>query len=128
MSVAEGADRPAWWRRLFAFALELWHVLRLPSSVFSLGILVMAGFFAGIVFWGGFNTALELTNTEKFCTSCHEMRENVFEELKTTIHFSNRSGVPAKCHDWHFPQNWTKKIPRKMQASKEVWGHLFGSI
>ena len=26
------------------------------------------------------------------------------------------------------PHNWTDKIARKMQASKEVWGHLFGTI
>jgi hypothetical protein len=88
----------------------------------------MAGFVAGIIFWGGFNTALELTNTEKFCTSCHEMRDNVFAELKSTIHFHNRSGVRASCPDCHVPHNWTDKIARKMQASKEVWGHLFGTI
>jgi len=41
---------------------------------------------AGVIFWGAFNTALELTNTETFCISCLEMRSNVFEELKTTIH------------------------------------------
>lgn len=83
---------------------------------------------AGIVFWGGFNTALELTNTEPFCTSCHEMRDNVYVELQSTIHFSNRSGVRAKCPDCHVPHAWTDKIARKMQASKEVWGKLFGTI
>ena len=102
-------------------------MLRRPSSVFSLGVLVFAGFVAGILFWGGFNTALEVTNTEKFCTGCHEMRDNVFAELKSTIHFSNRSGVRASCPDCHVPHNWTDKIARKMQASKEVWGHLFGA-
>jgi cytochrome c-type protein NapC len=56
------------------------------------------------------------------------MRTNVFEELKTTVHFTNRSGVRATCPDCHVPHNWTDKIARKMQASKEVWGHLFGTI
>jgi cytochrome c-type protein NapC len=115
-------------RRLLAFARELWNVLRRPSSVFSLGVLVLGGFIAGVAFWGAFNTALELTNTEKFCTSCHEMEANVFEELKTTVHFTNRSGVRASCPDCHVPHEWTHKIARKMQASKEVWGHLFGTI
>jgi cytochrome c-type protein NapC len=116
------------WERLVAFALELWDVLRRPSTVFSLGVLVLAGFVAGVMFWGAFNTALEFTNTEKFCTTCHEMRANVFEELKPTIHFTNRSGVRATCPDCHVPHDWTDKIARKMQASKEVWGHIFGSI
>jgi cytochrome c-type protein NapC len=105
-----------------------WKVLRSPSRFYSLGFLTVGGFVAGVIFWGAFNTALELTNTETFCTSCHEMRANVFEELKSTIHFTNRSGVRATCPDCHVPHEWTNKIARKMQASQEVWGHLFGVI
>ena len=116
------------WSRTKARILDLWRTLRLPSRHYSLGFLTVAGFIAGILFWGGFNTALEATNTEAFCTSCHEMQDNVFEELKTTIHYSNRSGVRATCPDCHVPHNWTDKIARKMQASKEVWGKIFGTI
>ena len=89
MSAAEQpcASRFAWMRR---FVVELWDVLRKPSSVFGLGSLVLAGFVVGIIFWGGFNTALELSNTEKFCTGCHEMNDNVFAELKSTIHFARK--------------------------------------
>ncbi len=105
-----------------------WRTLTLPSKFFSLGFLTLGGFIAGIIFWGGFNTALEMTNTETFCTGCHEMRDNVFAELQTTIHYSNRSGVRATCPDCHVPHNWTDKIARKTQASKEVWGKLFGVI
>jgi len=107
---------------------RLWDALRKPSVHYSLGFLTIGGFVAGIIFWGGFNTALEATNTEQFCVSCHEMRNNVFEELKPTIHYSNRSGVRATCPDCHVPHNWTDKIARKMQASKEVWGKIFGTI
>lgn len=88
----------------------------------------LGGFVAGIIFWGGFNTALEATNQEAFCIGCHEMENNVYQELKTTIHFTNRSGVRATCPDCHVPHNWTDKIARKMQASKEVWGKVFGTI
>jgi len=95
---------------------------------FSLGFLTIGGFIAGIIFWGAFNTALEFTNTESFCVSCHEMRDNVFAELKTTIHYNNRSGVRATCPDCHVPHEWTNKIARKMAASKEVWGKIFGTI
>src|SRR5262245_28706229 len=108
--------------------LRWWHVVRSPTRHLSLGFLTAAGFLTGIVFWGGFNTALEATNTEEFCTSCHEMRDNVFAELKNTIHYSNRSGVRATCPDCHVPHQWTHKIARKMQASKEVWGKIFGTI
>jgi len=56
------------------------------------------------------------------------MRNNVFGELKTTIHYSNRSGARASCPDCHVPPAWTHKIAREIQASKEVWGKLFGSL
>ena len=105
-----------------------WTVVRRPSRYYSLGFLTVGGFIAGIVFWGAFNTALELTNTEQFCISCHEMRDNVYEEIQSTIHFTNRSGVRATCPDCHVPHDWTDKIARKMQASKEVWGKIFGTI
>lgn len=105
-----------------------WSILNSRSAHFSLGFLTVGGFVAGIVFWGTFNTGMEFTNTELFCTGCHEMRENVYAELKGTIHFTNRSGVRAKCSNCHVPHDWTDKMARKMQASKEVWGKIFGTI
>lgn len=114
--------------RLKAFVCKYWITLSTPSKFYSLGFLTVGGFIAGILFWGGFNTALEVTNTETFCIGCHEMRDNVFVELQPTIHYTNRSGVRATCPDCHVPHNWTDKIARKMQASKEVWGTIFGTI
>jgi len=89
----------------------------------------IAGIFvAGIVFWGGFNTAMEATNKEKFCISCHEMNDFVYQEYKGTIHDVNRSGVGAVCADCHVPKNWTDKMIRKVKASRELWGKLTGTI
>ena len=107
---------------------SLWKRLRRPSPKYSLLTLLLLGFVAGVIFWGGFNTALEATNTEGFCISCHEMRDNVYVEYKETIHYTNRTGVRAVCSDCHVPKEWTPKMIRKMQASAEVWGKLTGSI
>jgi cytochrome c-type protein NapC len=115
-------------RRLWELIKPWWLTLVRPSTTISLGVLTTAGFVAGVIFWGGFNTALELTNTEAFCISCHEMRDNVYVEMKDSIHYTNRSGVRATCPDCHVPHKWTDKIARKMQASKEVWGKVFGTI
>ncbi|WP_299233831.1 pentaheme c-type cytochrome TorC [uncultured Halomonas sp.] len=106
----------------------LWNTLKKPPVHISLGVIIIVSFFAGIVFWGGFNTAMEYTNTEEFCISCHEMEDNVYQELQSTVHWSNRTGVRAICSDCHVPHDWTAKIARKMQASKEVWGAIFGTI
>ena len=105
----------------------LWARLRRPSGK-SLGGLLAVGFVVGVLFWGGFNTAMEATNTEKFCISCHEMYDNVYMEYKETIHYNNRTGVRATCPDCHVPKDWTHKMIRKVQASKELWGKMVGTI
>ena len=99
-----------------------------PSVRIGLGVLVTGGFIAGVLAWQGFNTAMEATNKEEFCLSCHTMHDNLLPELQKTVHWNNRTGVRARCPDCHVPHNWTDKIARKMQASKEVWGKIFGTI
>jgi cytochrome c-type protein NapC len=106
----------------------LWRTWRAPSRHLSLGALTVGGFACGALFWSGFNSAMEGMHTEAFCTSCHEMRTTVFEELKSTIHYSNRSGVRATCPDCHVPHDWTNAIARKAQASRELWGKITGTI
>ena len=106
----------------------LWAALRRPSAKYSLMTLLVGGFIAGILFWGGFNTAMEATNTLEFCVSCHEMRDTVYQEYKKTVHYQNRTGVRAICSDCHVPKDWTHKMIRKIKASGEVWGKLTGSI
>jgi len=82
----------------------------------------------GVIFWGGFNTAMEATNTLDFCISCHEMEENVYREYTETVHFTNRSGVRATCSDCHVPDSWLHKVVRKVQASNEILHKVLGSI
>ena len=106
---------------------SFWQKLKRPSGA-TLGTLLIVGFIIGVGFWGAFNTALEMTNTEEFCIGCHEMEENVYQEYQETIHFTNRSGVRATCPDCHVPKEWTHKIIRKIKASKELWGKLTGII
>ncbi len=105
--------------------LRYLRTMRTPSAHYSIGFLSLGGFIMGIMFWGGFNTAMEATNTEPFCISCHQ---NIYEELQSTIHFTNRSGVRAICSSCHVPHDWTDKIARKMQASKEVFAWIVGTI
>ncbi|MGC1974407.1 MAG: NapC/NirT family cytochrome c, partial [Pseudolabrys sp.] len=76
----------------------------------------------------GFNWAMEVANTEQFCVSCHEMRDNVYNELQQTIHFKNRSGVRATCSDCHVPHEWFYKVRRKIQASNELLHKVLGTV
>ncbi len=109
------------------FIKRYWKMVRRPAPV-ALGLVLIFGFASGIIFWGGLHTGLEMTNTEEFCTGCHEMQVNVFEEYKTTIHYSNRSGVRATCPDCHVPKEWGPKMVRKIQATKELYGKIMGTI
>ena len=87
-------------------------------------MLLLAGMVLGIMFWGGFNWSMEMTNSETFCISCHEMEENVYQEYKETIHYSNRTGVRATCPDCHVPKEWIHKVIRKIKASNELYHHF----
>lgn len=90
--------------------------------------LFVLGGVAGIIFWGGFNTAMEATNTLGFCVSCHEMQSTVYQEYKKSPHYANASGVRAICSDCHVPKDWVGKVVRKIQASNELYHHLLGTI
>ena len=95
---------------------------RWPIGALAIGMII------GIIFWGGFNTVLEATNTMEFCISCHEMRDNVYKEYKETAHFKNPAGVPATCADCHVPRPWIYKIVRKVKATNELYHKALGTI
>ncbi len=91
-------------------------------------LISVVAFGAGIIFWGGFNTAMEATNTLGFCVSCHEMEQTVYQEYKKTIHYQNRTGVRAECSDCHVPDPWVHKMIRKIKASNELVHKVLGTI
>ena len=105
-----------------------WRALRSPTARYSVLTLIGGGFIAGILFWTGFNTAMEATNTLEFCTSCHEMRDTVYKDYQPTIHFANRTGVRATCSDCHVPKDWGHKVVRKVEATGELYGKVMGLI
>ncbi len=105
-----------------------WTAINRPSAKYSLLAISAVSVIFGIAFWGAFNTGMEATNTLEFCIGCHEMNDNVYQEYKKTIHYSNRTGVRAVCSDCHVPKDWTHKIMRKIKASNEVWGKLTGYV
>ncbi len=98
----------------------------------SMLMLLVVGTAVGVLLWGGLNTAMEYTNTTPFCISCHEMTIP-YEELKTTIHYSNRAGNTIQCADCHVPsgkspRDYMRKLYRKLEAARDVYGHFTGVI
>jgi cytochrome c-type protein NapC len=112
---------------------QIWNVYRTKFStrrkafvMVLLSVAVLVGLGAVLVVAGA--AGLAWTETEAFCTGCHEMRDNVYAEYKGTIHDRNRAGVRAICSDCHVPKEPVALIKRKMAASFELWGHLTGAI
>jgi cytochrome c-type protein NapC len=94
--------------------------------------MIVIGILGGIVIWGGLNTGMEFTNRTEFCISCHEMTIP-YEDLKKTIHFSNRTGTTIACADCHVassknPIDYGRKFTMKLLAARDVLGHLKGYI
>lgn len=113
---------------MFRLIGRIWRWFWTPTARFAWGTIAIVFFGAGIIFWGGFHTAMEATNTLEFCTSCHEMRQLVFEEYKQTVHYKNASGVRAICSDCHVPKEWLPKVIRKVQATGELWAKFTGEV
>lgn len=107
---------------------RLWSWLWSPAQRWTRGTVFLLGAAAGVVFWGGFNTFMEYTNTMEFCVSCHEMRATVLEEYKKTVHYNNPAGVRAICSDCHVPREWTPKLIRKVKATSELYHKIAGTI
>jgi cytochrome c-type protein NapC len=91
------------------------------------GTILVALLIGGLLLAGG-AAGLAWTNTESFCTGCHEMRDNVYAEFKGSIHDTNRSGVRAICSNCHVPHEPVPMLKRKFRATFELWGHLTGAI
>jgi nitrate/TMAO reductase-like tetraheme cytochrome c subunit len=108
---------------------DLYHQLLTRKIILGTTVGVAIFFMViGVIFWGGFNTAMEVTNSLEFCVSCHEMEDNVYKEYKETIHYTNRAGVRATCSNCHVPDPWVHKVVRKIQASNEVFHKILGTI
>ena len=94
--------------------------------------MILIGVLGGIGIWGLLNTGVEYTNRTEFCLSCHTM-QTPYEELKKTVHYSNRTGTSVGCADCHVasskePFDYARKLTQKVFASKDVIGEILGTI
>lgn len=89
---------------------RIWFLLGIPLGGFLM-------FIAGAASLGAFNTVMHYTNSLEFCISCHEMKDNPYEEYKQTVHYKNASGVRAICSNCHVPKPWFEKVMRKVKAT-----------
>jgi cytochrome c-type protein NapC len=109
------------------FVSRFWKAFWRPIIGWPAGGLMVGGVIAGAGLLGAFNWSMELSNTESFCISCHEMRSTVYQELQKTVHWANPTGVRAICSDCHVPKAWGEKVLRKAAATfNELPKHVLG--
>jgi trimethylamine-N-oxide reductase cytochrome c-type subunit TorC len=110
-STDKDSDKAGWGRRASRGAV----------GAVLIGVLVTAVLFIG------FDVVAHNTKSNEFCMSCHTMQSN-FAEYQGTPHFQNRMGVQAGCSDCHVAQGGLALLWDKVRASKDVFGHLIGTI
>ena len=81
---------------------------------------MLALLFAGMLIGAGAVIATQVmvavTGTDQFCGgACHSMQW-VAKEHKQSVHFANRTGVQAGCHDCHIPRAYPEVLWYKTKA------------
>jgi cytochrome c-type protein NapC len=89
--------------------------------------LLAAGALIGVVGVIAFNLTLAATSTEAFCLGCHNHAIPLAQH-QLTVHYKNRTGVAPDCSGCHVQHEFLPKMKRKIEAAREVWGHLNGII
>jgi cytochrome c-type protein NapC len=91
------------------------------------GLSLVVGAAVGLGALLAYSGVMNGTSTDSFCVSCHEM-EQPHAALLRSSHGHNARGTRVGCSDCHIPREFGPKMLRKIEASREVWGHLTGII
>ncbi len=96
-------------------ASSFWRRLSTPRAKLVLTLL-----FVGLLIGAGATIATQMmvhvTGTNEFCGgACHSMQW-VAKEHQQSVHFVNRTGVQASCHDCHIPRAYPELLWYKAKA------------
>jgi len=107
----------------------LWQRLTTPSARWSVLALVIVGLLIGAGAVIGTQVMVAVTGTNKFCGgACHSMQW-ALQEYRQSVHFTNRTGVRAGCHDCHIPHHYPALLWYKAKAGiKDAIGEMRGVI
>ena len=108
---------------------RLWHRLVTPSATWSVLALVVIGLLIGAGGVIATQVMVVQTGTNEFCGgACHSMQW-VAQEHRQSVHYANRTGVQAGCHDCHIPHAYPQILWYKAKAGiKDAIGEARGVI
>ena len=107
----------------------LWRRLSTPSARWSVLALLVIGIVVGAGAVIGTQVMVAVTGSNEFCSgACHSMQW-VANEYRQSVHFANRTGVRATCHDCHIPHEYPGLLWYKAKAGlKDAIGEMRGVI
>ena len=95
---------------------QAWKRLSTPSARWSVLALVIVGLLIGAGGVVGTQVMVAATGSNEFCGgACHSMQW-VAQEYKQSVHYANRTGVSAGCHDCHIPHVYHRLLWYKTRA------------
>jgi nitrate/TMAO reductase-like tetraheme cytochrome c subunit len=107
---------------------KLWRTLWRPSIRYPVVVVIGAGILIGAILSGAFASFVQHSNSEAYCTSCHEM-ETAYREYQESFHYRNPAGVRAICSDCHVPPgNWMETVFFKIGKMQELFAHYRGTL
>ena len=75
------------------------------------------------------NKAIQATNTDEFCASCHNVHPHSVTSWKMSTHYDNKSGVVVHCVECHLPPAGHGKLPEKVKTGlRDVYGTIFKDV
>ena len=77
--------------------------------------------------WGFFATwtmAIEYSNSNELCVTCHVVKDTVFKKSKETKPSKNESGLRADCHVFRY--NWIAEGETKVGTLQALYTFFFG--
>jgi nitrate/TMAO reductase-like tetraheme cytochrome c subunit len=93
-----------------------WHRLSTPSARWPVVVLIIVGLVIGVAGVIGTQVMVAATGSNEFCGgACHSMQW-VAQEYRQSVHFANRTGVRAVCHDCHIPHEYPRLLWYKAKA------------
>src|SRR4051794_14013048 len=112
--------------------MRWWQAIRQAYPNRSAITLAVAVLVVCVVVGGGVMAAtvvpVHMTSTEQLCAGWRGLRDTARAEFRGTTHGKNRTGIRVECADCHLPKELVPMMIRKVEAAREVWGHMTGVI
>ncbi len=95
----------------------------------NLILIFAAGFIIAVLLIFSGNRLIKVTNTDKFCASCHEVHPQAITSWKLSTHHDNKRGIVVHCIDCHLPPSGLVKFSEKVRTGlRDVYGTLFKDV